>query len=229
MDYWALGHIHERAYLATDAPWIVYPGNLQARGIGAPEKGPKGAVVVEAEDDAIRQVSFEPVDRVRSVDIEVEVSEMSDAASLEEGLLQQSHRLRQTHGDCGLLVEVTLAGAGVLPASCRGPEFRHALLERLRLRTANDQPFLWWVTVHDRSATSFSTADLPTSDELTAAILRRRQSLLEDAAARRVFLQKHFEPLERIWIAELEASEVEGLLREATELAVDLLRRGGPA
>jgi hypothetical protein len=79
------------------------------------------------------------------------------------------------------------------------------------------------------TATSFSTADLPTSDELTAAILRRRQSLLEDAAARRVFLQKHFEPLERIWIAELEASEVEGLLREATELAMDLLRRGGPA
>jgi hypothetical protein len=38
-----------------------------------------------------------------------------------------------------------------------------------------------------------------------------------------------FEDLERVWIADLEPSEVEGLFREATELAVDLLRRREPA
>jgi DNA repair exonuclease SbcCD nuclease subunit len=229
MDYWALGHIHERAYLGTDAPWIVYPGVLQSRGMGASERGQKGAVVVEAEDDAIRRVSFVPLDRVRSVEIHIEASDVRDATTFEEELLRQSLRLRDTHGDCGLLVEVTVGGAGLLPADCRSPEFRRTLVERLRQRSAAVQPFVWWVAVHDETTSSFAGDDSFASDELIAAILRRRLALLEDAAARGVFLQKRFEDLERVWIADLEPSEVEGLFREATELAVDLLRRRGPA
>jgi DNA repair exonuclease SbcCD nuclease subunit len=228
MDYWALGHIHERAYLGTDTPWIVYPGNLQGRGMTASEKGPKGAVVVDVEDDTIREVSFVAVDRVRSIDIEIEASSVADAASLEEHLWEQARRLRETQGDRGLLVEVALGGKGVLPSSCRDPAFRRALVERLRQRTAHDQPFLWWVAVHDRTPLSPTFDELQTSDDLTAALLRRRHALLQDTAARNAFLDRQFAPLERVWIAELEPSEVEGLLREATELAVELLRRGGP-
>jgi DNA repair exonuclease SbcCD nuclease subunit len=229
MDYWALGHIHERAYLGTEAPWIVYPGNLQSRGMGASERGQKGAVVVEAEDDAIRRVSFVPLDRVRSADIRIEASEVHDATTLEEDLLQQSLGLRETHGDCGLLVEVMVGGVGLLPAECRSPEFRRRLVERLRERSAAVRPFVWWVAVHDETTTSLAVDDSPTSDELIAAIVRRRLALLEDAVERGGFLQKRFEDLERVWIADLEPSEVEGLFREATELAVDLLRRREPA
>ncbi len=42
-DYWALGHVHERTEIAQ-APWIVYPGNLQARHVN--EAGSKGATLV---------------------------------------------------------------------------------------------------------------------------------------------------------------------------------------
>jgi len=229
MDYWALGHIHERAYLSTDAPWIVYPGNLQGRGMGLSERGQKGAVVVEAEDDAIRRVSFVPLDRIRSVEIQVEASDVRDAQTLEENLLQQSLQLRDAHVDCGVLIQVTVGGTGLLPAECRAPGFRRALVERLRERSATVAPFAWWVSVHDGTATSFDGDAAPRSDELIAAIVRRRSTLLEDAAARAVFLHKRFEALERVWIADLEPSEVEGLFREATELAVDLLRGGGSA
>ncbi|MDR7001300.1 DNA repair exonuclease [Neobacillus niacini] len=38
-DYWALGHIHKRAFLSENPP-ILYPGNLQGR--NKKEKGPKG-------------------------------------------------------------------------------------------------------------------------------------------------------------------------------------------
>jgi DNA repair exonuclease SbcCD nuclease subunit len=226
MDYWALGHIHERAYPGTGAPWIVYPGNLQGRGMGPSERGPKGAVVVEVEDDAIRHVAFVPVDRVRSLDIEVDASEVGDATSLEERLLERVHRLREAHGDRGLLVEVRLEGTA-LPAACRGPAFRRSVLERLRQRTAHDHPFVWWVAVRDRTAMAQTIDDLPVSNELTAALLRRRHALLQDAATRSAFLEKQFAPLEQVWIAELEPSEVESLFREASELAVDLLRREG--
>jgi DNA repair exonuclease SbcCD nuclease subunit len=229
MDYWALGHVHERAYLGTEAPWIVYPGNLQGRGTATSERGPKGAIVVDVEDDAIRAVSFVAVDRVRSVEIEVEVSDVADATSLEKRLLDEAGRMRETQGDRGVLLEVTLTGMGVLPASCRDPKFRRTLVERLRQRTANDQPFLWWTAVRDRTPLPLAIDELPTTGELTATLLRRRHALLQDAVTRNAFLEKQFAPLERVWIAELEPSEVEDLFREATELALDLVRRGSPA
>ena len=50
-DYWALGHVHEHAVIQT-APWIVFPGNLQGRHIR--ETGPRGAVMVNADEPALK-------------------------------------------------------------------------------------------------------------------------------------------------------------------------------
>ncbi len=61
-QYWALGHVHEHAVVATD-PWIVFPGNLQGR--HARETGPRGAVLVTAEGGRIREVERIVVDVLR--------------------------------------------------------------------------------------------------------------------------------------------------------------------
>ncbi len=61
-DYWALGHVHAREVL-HEAPWIVFPGNLQGR--HAKETGPKGATVVTIEGGAIRSVEPLVFDVVR--------------------------------------------------------------------------------------------------------------------------------------------------------------------
>ena len=61
-DYWALGHVHERAVL-SEHPHIVYPGNLQGR--HARETGPKGAMLVTVEDGRIASVEHRALDVVR--------------------------------------------------------------------------------------------------------------------------------------------------------------------
>src|SRR5699024_12086412 len=43
-DYWALGHIHQRAIL-NETPPIIYPGNIQGR--HRREPGDKGCYLVE--------------------------------------------------------------------------------------------------------------------------------------------------------------------------------------
>ncbi len=53
-DYWALGHVHSREVLSTDPP-IVFPGNLQGRGMR--ETGPKGATLIEVGHDGT--ITFE--------------------------------------------------------------------------------------------------------------------------------------------------------------------------
>lgn len=61
-DYWALGHVHERAIL-SEHPHIVYPGNLQGR--HARETGPKGAMLIKVEASRIATVEHRALDVVR--------------------------------------------------------------------------------------------------------------------------------------------------------------------
>jgi DNA repair exonuclease SbcCD nuclease subunit len=73
-DYWALGHVHAREVL-SEAPWVVFPGNLQGR--HARELGPKGATVVTIEGGAITQVLHRTLDVVRWEQLDVIVKEPS--------------------------------------------------------------------------------------------------------------------------------------------------------
>lgn len=69
-QYWALGHVHEYEEVCRD-PWIIFPGNLQGRSVR--ECGPKGAVLVEAEDGEVKDVRQLILDQARwavaSIDI----------------------------------------------------------------------------------------------------------------------------------------------------------------
>jgi len=68
-DYWALGHVHEREVL-SEAPWIVFPGNLQGR--HARETGEKGATLVTVDDGRVVQVEARALDVVRWAVCEVD-------------------------------------------------------------------------------------------------------------------------------------------------------------
>ena len=61
-QYWALGHVHQRE-CCRQAPWIVFPGNLQGRHIN--EAGPKGATLVTVIDGRVARVEPIVLDDVR--------------------------------------------------------------------------------------------------------------------------------------------------------------------
>ncbi len=61
-DYWALGHVHEHAVLQQN-PWVVFPGNLQGRHVR--ETGPRGAVLVAADETGVHSVERLLVDVLR--------------------------------------------------------------------------------------------------------------------------------------------------------------------
>lgn len=80
-DYWALGHVHQRE-VVSEAPYIVYPGNLQGR--HARELGPKGATFVRAEDGRIESVEPRAFDVVRWARCDVDASLASTADDVVE-------------------------------------------------------------------------------------------------------------------------------------------------
>ena len=77
--YWALGHIHRHEVLGRD-PHIVYPGNPQGRHVR--EAGVKGCVLVTVDGDHNLNLSFRPMDVVRWVIAEVDVTGIRDGFEL---------------------------------------------------------------------------------------------------------------------------------------------------
>lgn len=81
-DYWALGHVHTYEALWRPDPWIVYPGVLQGRNIR--ECGPKGCVLVEAQDGRIVRVEPRAVDVLRWAVCRVDAAEADDGDAVVE-------------------------------------------------------------------------------------------------------------------------------------------------
>jgi len=107
-DYWALGHVHEHAVL-SESPWVVFPGNLQGRHIR--ETGPRGAVLVTADETGIRAVQRLIVDVMRWERLDVDVSTATDlqGAVLLAGRALQALLAARSDGK-PVSVRVTLGG-----------------------------------------------------------------------------------------------------------------------
>jgi DNA repair exonuclease SbcCD nuclease subunit len=125
-QYWALGHVHAFELLHSD-PHIIYPGNLQGRGVH--ECGAKGAVLVKVDGD---EVSVERiiVDRARWFDLAIDLHAMSHFSEIYDrlGILIQPLVMdAEADGESRLLlVRIRLQGSTNLHATL------HASKEDLR-------------------------------------------------------------------------------------------------
>lgn len=219
MDYWALGHAHALDYLATGAPWIVYPGTPQGRGLTAPECGPKGVVLIEIEDGAVARVEFEPVDRVRC--LRVELPDAAQPTELADLLTARAELLRERHAGRALVLDGWIGGTPEATRALRQPDARDALLRALRRAAEAWDPFVWWAGIR---AAMPQRAGVPSGDDLAAEVERRSAALAEDAGQCARFLARRFEPLRDAWTADIDPRDTDELLADAAAVAVAALR-----
>jgi len=126
-DYWALGHVHVRAERSQN-PWIVFPGNLQARHIN--EAGEKGATLITVEDRRIISVTHVPLDVLRWQRITVDVSTCADADAVEATWLAAIRAAAAAAGDRMLAARGRIHGAS--PAHAELAANPAAMQDRLR-------------------------------------------------------------------------------------------------
>jgi DNA repair protein SbcD/Mre11 len=155
LDYWALGHVHTGMILAghkdSDGPWVVYPGNLQARSPKPSERGPKGAVLVHVRGGRVADIEPVTCDAVRFDVLEIDVGGIVDLAELRTRLANASRdRLGAADGR-SLVLGCRLVGRGELHFDLRRPGSLDDLLNALREDFANEDPFCWWSSLEDRS------------------------------------------------------------------------------
>ena len=105
-DYWALGHVHRRELLCADPP-VVFPGNLQGRGLR--ETGPKGATLITFGNDGIT-LEHRVLDCVRWEHVEIDVA---GCAGRDDACERVATAVRDAVGAAGdrlLAARITLVG-----------------------------------------------------------------------------------------------------------------------
>ncbi len=106
-QYWALGHVHQRESLCDDPP-VIFPGNLQGRHIR--ETGPKGCMLVSAEDGSTPRVDFLRLDRIRWERIEVDIGHAADGYDALTAACDATLRRLEENGGRPLAVRLVFFG-----------------------------------------------------------------------------------------------------------------------
>lgn len=137
-QYWALGHVHQREVIAED-PWIVFPGNLQARGFR--EAGAKGVTAIDVQDGRIAQVQHRAVDVVRFASIVVDTEGLTHADDVWARAHQAVQELEQG-AERPTLLRVVLSGVDG-SSVLLGQSTSQRLRWQAQLREASSSERIW--------------------------------------------------------------------------------------
>jgi DNA repair protein SbcD/Mre11 len=181
-DYWALGHVHEHAIRYMD-PWIVFPGNLQGRHIR--EQGPRGAVLVTANDEGIT-VDRRFVDVLRWYHLYADATQLNNLDDVVDSISQLLEPIvRQEAEGRSLAMRVTVRGRSRAHGQLFGFE-NQLRADVLAQANAIAGDSLWIEKVCIETWPALSAEELMSRSDALADL----QDLLADASSDGDFLQE---------------------------------------
>ncbi len=177
-DYWALGHVHRREVIC-EAPWIVFPGNLQGR--HAKETGEKGATLVTVEEGRVA-VEARALDVVRWAAIEVDAATAAGAEEVVERAREALAKAVARAEGRTVAARVTVVGTSAAHGALSGSPERWE--SELRA-AATDVGGVWLERVRFATRTPLDLPRLAERDDPIGALLRSLGGLRGDEAALR--------------------------------------------
>ena len=155
IDYWALGHIHDKRIINDHIPYIIYPGIPQGRDIG--ETGPGGYFLINLEPENT-YYQFKEVSEYIFKRIELNLSNFQEATLTELHYYLQDE-LEELYSKLdkdikGYLLRIILKGRTELYEILRenDEEAINDLLLNLRSHFKNKSPSLWIDNIIDHTS-----------------------------------------------------------------------------
>lgn len=228
LDYWALGHVHTRAVLRTDAPTVAYPGNIQA--LSSRETGPRGAYVVRVDDVGAVELEFAPLDSVRFAKAQTTIDGLADTSQLVLALADHLERIKGESDGRDVIVKLTLTGSGPLYAELSHTGALADLLEAVRDGEEGGEPLVWVAALRNRTSPVLDLDALRGQATLPATLLEKAERLAADEGALRTFAGEAFKDLlttkSRTKMMEPDGAELLDELAQARDRALAHLAAG---
>lgn len=179
-DYWALGHVHQREVL-SEAPWVVFPGNLQGRHVREP--GAKGATVFEVSGGRVGGVEHRALDVVRFGICRVDVSACASGDDV-LGAVRDALSVAVAGAEGRLVAaRVLIEGSSAAHAELsREAERWVAEIRALGSELAGDD--LWIEKIRVATRDRVDLAELCARDDAVGQVFRGLQALRGSAEAR---------------------------------------------
>jgi len=112
VNYWALGHIHDRQVHETPKGYWAYPGNLQGRSTKATECGAKGVLIVDVhEDGSLEKPRFVPCDAIRFQRLSIDLTDVSKNSDVLDIAIEKLKEAVADSEDRSLMVRLEFTGA----------------------------------------------------------------------------------------------------------------------
>ena len=176
-DYWALGHVHAREVVNQD-PWIVFPGNLQARHVR--ETGEKGATVVTLDGSSIASACHVALDVVRWCYLRVACDEAHRTDDVLEAVrVALDHEYQSASGRL-LAARVELVGTSRVHGALVVEEEAFEANVRLVGRDLGD---IWIESVRIRTQPPVDRARLAQRDDAIGQLVRALNDLGAEESA----------------------------------------------
>jgi len=232
LDYWALGHIHEKKILHRN-PYIVYPGNTQ--GLSIREPGERGCYLVTVHEGRHVDIVFCPPDRIRWLLAEIKIDDLDAIDGLDRAIGTTIDRLREEASGRSVICRVALTGRGPLYRELRRDTAIPDLLERGRELGLAEEPFVWVQALNMQCQPEIDLEARRDMNDLLGQVLcvsKEIQDLLhengKDPQARekvlRSVLRELFENRHTAkWVDALSPDMLETILHDAELLCVHLL------
>ncbi len=168
MDYWALGHVHNRQVLRTQKPAVVYPGNTQGR--SRAEAGERHCCLVSVDADRLSQ-ELVPVDAVRWLNEEVAIGDLADDQELLDQLDGRCREIMENNEARRVVCSIDLIGSGDLHHNLSRPGYVDGVLEHLRGEHSDSDPFVWVDRLRVRTAPEFDREERKRAQDFAATLL----------------------------------------------------------
>ncbi|MBT2662775.1 DNA repair exonuclease [Bacillus sp. ISL-45] len=136
-DYWALGHIHKKAFLSQQ-PYVVYPGNPQGR--NRKELGDKGAYIVNLSEAGSEVTFYETADVIWD-EVVIDVQDLLSFNALYENCLDAIDGKRREGK--GVLLDIKIEGLNSSLSDVIEKIENGELLELLQEAEKEEDSFVW--------------------------------------------------------------------------------------
>ncbi|CRF28694.1 DNA repair exonuclease [Mycobacterium tuberculosis] len=225
VDYWALGHIHTRRIL-HERPWVVYPGNVQGRHIR--ETGPRGCYLVDVSAAGETELTFYALDDVRWQAAEASIDGLETEQQLMEALEEAVWTAAEAAEGRAVILRVLLTGRGPIHAVLRRSGVLAELGSALNESMSGGGHTIWVESLVDRTGSAVDRGELEGRPGFLGDLLRLAEEAGADPAQLAVFAAEALAPLSAqprlaALLAESSQEEIAQWLREAEELAIDML------